>query len=225
MTRRTKRIVGGVGIALVGLALAAVPMLSAAGRFLVENDPLQHADAIVVLTGSYPDRIIEAATLYREGWAPRIILCREPENAGFRKLQSLGVQVPRLFELNRSVAEQLGVPADAITVLERPAGSTYSEAEVVLADVIARGYRSIVLVTSKYHSARAARIYRHLADGRVAIIVRGARDDDFRPDGWWRDRPSTRRVVIEFQKLLTFLLVDRWRLSRVAVPAPTPTPG
>ena len=211
-------------IALLVLAAVALPLLGAAGRFLVEDDPLQHADAIVVLTGSYPDRILEAAALFREGWAPRITLCREPENAGFRKLESLGVKVPRMFELNRSVAVQLGVPPEAITVLDRPAGSTYSEAEVVLADVLQRGYRSILLVTSKYHSSRAARIYRYLADGRVTIIVRAARDDDFQPDGWWRDRPSTRRVVIEYQKLLTFLLLDRWLLPPVRVGADA-TPG
>lgn len=220
---------GGLAIALVALlvlAVVATPLLGTAGRFLVEENPLQHADAIVVLTGSYPDRILEAVALFREGWAPRIILCREPENAGFRKLQNLGVKVPRVFELNRSVAEQLGVPPAAITVLERPAGSTYSEAEVVLADVLQRGYRSILLVTSKYHSMRAGRIYRYLADGRVDIIVRPARDDDFQPDGWWRDRPSTRRVVIEYQKLLTFLLLDRWLLPPVTVTAgATPAPA
>jgi uncharacterized SAM-binding protein YcdF (DUF218 family) len=213
-------------VAVLVLAVLALPVLRAAGRFLVEEDPLQHADAIVVLAGSYPDRILEAVALFREGWAPHIILCRELENAGFKKLRDLGVKVPRLYQLNRSVAEQLGVPPEAITVLDRPAGSTYSEAEVVLAEVLRRGYRSILLVTSKYHSARAARIYRYLADGRVTIIARPARDDDFQPEGWWRDRPSTRRVVIEYQKLLTFLLFDRWRLPSVRVDAEaTPTPG
>lgn len=223
--RRRGWVTGLVGVLL--LAALALPALRAAGRFLVETDPLQHADAIVVLTGSYPDRILEAVALFREGWAPHIILCRELENAGFRKLRELGVKVPRLYDLNRSVAEQLGVPPAAITVLDRPAGSTYSEAEVVLAEVLRRGDHSILLVTSKYHSARAARIYRHLAAGRVTIIARPARDDDFQPEGWWHDRTSTRRVVIEYQKLLTFLLLDRWRLPAVGVGAgatPTPTP-
>jgi uncharacterized SAM-binding protein YcdF (DUF218 family) len=213
------------GAVVLALALAALPLLAAAGRFLVENDPLQHADAIVVLTGSYPDRIVEAALLYREGWAPRIILCRESENAGFQNLRTLGVHVPRLFELNRSIAEQLGVPGDAIRVLERPAGSTFSEAQVVLADAARHGYRSLLIVTSQYHTRRAARIYRHLAGGRVTILVRGARDDEFQPDAWWRDRPSTRRVVIEFLKLLTFLFVDRWQLAPASAPAATPTPA
>ncbi|MDX2169572.1 MAG: YdcF family protein [Deltaproteobacteria bacterium] len=194
-------------------ALAARPLARAAGEALVESDPLTPVDAIVVLTGSYPDRILEAAALYREGAAPRLILCREPENAGFRRLAELGVRVPRLYELNRSIAEQLGVPADAISVLDRPAGSTYSEAEVALEYAQARGYRSLLVVTSKYHSARAGRIYRFLAGNQIRILVRPARDDDFQASTWWQDRVSTRRVVIEYQKLLAFLFIDRWRLT------------
>lgn len=201
--------------------LGAEPLARAAGHALIVTDAPAPADAIVVLTGSYPDRILEAAALYREGWAPRLILCREPENAGFRKLAALGVRVPRLFELNRSVAEQLGVPPAAITVLDRPAGSTTSEAEVVLAYARAHDLRTILLVTSKYHSARAARIYRHRAGDAVRILSRPARDDPFDPDAWWRDRASARRVAIEYQKLLAFLLVDRWRTD---APPPPPRP-
>jgi uncharacterized SAM-binding protein YcdF (DUF218 family) len=211
-------------LALLLAVLAALPLLRAAGHFLIEDQLPAAADAIVVLTGSYPDRILEAVALYRDGLAPRLVLCREPENAGFRRLRELGVQVPRLFELNRSVAEQLGVPPAAITVLDRPAGSTYSEAEVVLEWARAHGVRAILLVTSKYHSRRAARIYRHLGGDDLTVISRPARDDDFDPDTWWRDRASTRRVVIEYQKLLTFLLLDRWRLPR-GTPAPHAPPA
>jgi uncharacterized SAM-binding protein YcdF (DUF218 family) len=215
-----------VAAVVLAAVVAGSLLLGAAGRFLVEEQAAERADAIVVLTGSYPDRILEAVQLYRDGWAPRIILCREPENAGFRKLRTLGVRVPRIFELNRTVAEQLGVPPDAIEVVDRPAGSTYSEAEVVLEYMLQHGYHSLLLVTSKYHSHRAGLIYRHLSDGRVRVTVRPAREDDFQPEGWWHDRASTRRVVIEYQKLLTFLLLDRWRLPPVpahpehSVPAP-----
>ncbi|MGH7790144.1 MAG: YdcF family protein [Candidatus Binatia bacterium] len=224
MSRR-RAILLGAAATLIALAVLALPLLAAAGRYLVEESPPEHADAIVVLTGSYPDRIIEAVALFREGFAPHLILCREPQNAGFRRLSELGVTAPRYYELNRSVAEQLGVPPAAISVVDRPAGSTYSEAELVIEYVLARGYTSILLVTSKYHSRRAARIYRHLAAGKLRIIVRPARDDDFQPDGWWRDRASTRRVIIEYQKLLTFLLLDRWKLSPVRVATPSPVAG
>lgn len=224
-----RRLLLGLAALLVGVAVAyvaAVPVMRRMGHFLTLSEPLEHADAIVVLAGGYPDRILEAAALYREGWAPRILLGREPDNGGYRKLIALGVSMPRLFEVNRMIAEQLGVPPEAIAVVEHPAGSTYDEAEEVIDTVLRQGYRSIVLVTSKYHSQRAARIYRALAGDRVHIVVRAARDDDFDPDAWWHNRVSTRRAIFEYQKLLAFLLIDRWRLPRVATPpsAPLPTP-
>ena len=63
------------------------------------------------------------------------------------------------------VAEQLGVPPSAIEVLERGGDSTYAEALTVLDEVLRRRYRAILLVTSKYHTRRAAEIYRLLAGG------------------------------------------------------------
>ncbi len=210
-------------VALLAVAALAVAwLLPAAGRFLVEGDPPEHADAIVVLAGSYPDRVLEAVELYREGLAPHILLCREPDTGGSRRLAELGVTLPRPSDLNRMVAEQLGVPASAIEVLERAGGSTYDEAEIVLDQVVRRGFTSILLVTSKYHTRRAAAIYRFLAGERVKIIVRPAREDDFQSERWWRDRISTRRLIIEYQKWLNFLLVDRWGLSPMAAPPATP---
>jgi len=215
-----------LGVALLvllagALALAAPPLLRRAGSFLIESEPPEHADTIVVLAGGYPDRILEAAALYREGWAPRMLLGREPENAGFRKLDALGVRVPRLVDINRTIAEQLGVPPEAIGVVDQPAGSTYDEAQVIIDTVLRQHDTSMLLVTSKYHSRRAARIYRFLAGERLRIIVRPARDDDFQPDGWWHSRVNQRRVVFEYEKLLGFWLIDRWRLRT----APTPVPA
>jgi uncharacterized SAM-binding protein YcdF (DUF218 family) len=200
----------------------APSLLRCAGGYLLESEAPQHADVIVVLAGGYPDRILEAAALYREGWAPRLLLGREPENAGFRKLDALGVRVPRLVDINRTIAEQMGVPADAIGIVDQPAGSTYDEARVIIDSVLRHHDTSMLLVTSKYHSHRAALIYRFLAGDRLRITVRAARDDDFQPDTWWHDRVDQRRVVFEYQKLLGFWLIDRWRLRASPTPAVAP---
>jgi uncharacterized SAM-binding protein YcdF (DUF218 family) len=203
-----------VGVALAAVvALAAALLVPAAGRYLVAEDPPERADAIVVLAGSYPDRVLEAVELYKLGLAPRIILCREPETSGFRRVAELGLNVPRPSDISRLVAEQLGVPPQAIEVLSRAGDSTYAEAQTVIDEAARRGYRAILLVTSKYHTRRAAAIYRLLAGGRVKVIVRAARHDDFQSDRWWRHRMSARRLIIEYQKLLNFQLLDRWRLS------------
>lgn len=198
--------------------LAGGPLLAIAGRFLVAEQAPRKADAIVVLSGSVPDRILEAVDLYDGGFAPMIVLCREPENAGFRALRERGATLPRIYQLNLSVASQLGVPETAIVVLERAAGSTFSEARVVLQYLAERGARSILLVTSKYHTRRAGMIYRHLAGGSIDVVTRPARSDGFDPDLWWRNRMSIRRVLIEYQKLMLFHFWDRWKTSP-ALPA------
>jgi uncharacterized SAM-binding protein YcdF (DUF218 family) len=213
-----RRALIAAAVLLVATVVAAPRVLPAVGWFLIEDDPAAHADAIVVLAGSYPDRILEGVQLYHDGVAPRILICPEPDTAGFRRATELGVKIPRPYDINRMVAEQLGVPPQAIEILHHGGDSTFGEAEAVLAEALRRGYTSIVLVTSKYHTRRAAAIYRFLAAGKVQVSVRAARDDDFRPERWWRDRLSARRLIIEYEKWVSFLLVDRWRFSPVARP-------
>jgi uncharacterized SAM-binding protein YcdF (DUF218 family) len=207
-----KRILIVAGL-LAAVWLVSAPLLRAAGAFLVVDEPPRRADAIVVLSGSVPDRILEAVDLYQGGYAPLIVLCREPENAGFRELRARGAELPRIYELNLSVARQLGVPESAITVLERDAGSTYSEARVVLQYLAENGARSMLLVTSKYHTRRAGAIYRHLAGGAIEVVTRPARSGGFDADSWWQDRMSIRRLLIEYQKLLLFQVWDRWKIA------------
>jgi hypothetical protein len=47
------------------------------GRWLVLQDPLVHADAIVILSGHLPDRALEAARLYGAGYAQQVWISRD----------------------------------------------------------------------------------------------------------------------------------------------------
>lgn len=203
----------------------ATPLLTAMGQYLVNDEPLDKADAIVVLAGSIPDRILEAVALYKEGYAPRIFLSRGRNPAGYSQLAALGVHVPRQFELNRSVAEQSGVPSGVLTDVGGEDDSTVDEAEEVLRYANSQGVRTMIVVTSKHHSQRASIIYRHLADPHVRIISRPSRYDEFVADGWWRDRTYRRRVIFEWQKLLAFALIDRWRFHPVLLTADAERPA
>src|ERR1700687_1952521 len=50
------------------------------GRWLVVEDPLQKASAIAVLSGRMPSRALEAARVYKQGYATHVWLthCSEP---------------------------------------------------------------------------------------------------------------------------------------------------
>jgi uncharacterized SAM-binding protein YcdF (DUF218 family) len=213
MRRFLRATLVAVLILAAGAYLARAPLLERAGGFLITEDAPQASDAIVVLSGSFPDRILEAVALYREGYAKQIVLCRDPANHALNLLEQRGVKMQPGFERNRYVAESLGVPPEAISVVGESAASTFGEARRVLDDARERGFRSILLVSSKIHTRRAGAIYRHLAGDSVRILTRPARDDSFRPETWWHDRAQVRRVVIEYEKLLVFYLLDRWRTS------------
>src|SRR5207244_4645903 len=137
------------------LALAAVSAaaVSLAGRLLVVADPLPPStDAIVVLAGSIPSRVLEATDLYRAGVAPRIVVTRERLARGESALHARGVHLPESDEITISALEQLGVPRHAIVRLRRRARSTETEARTVARYACSHRLRRLVVVTSRAHS-------------------------------------------------------------------------
>ena len=64
-------------LAVIVVAVLAAPLaLRAAGTWLVVNDPVEPARAVVVLGGHVPFRAMEAARGYRERWAPEVWVTR-----------------------------------------------------------------------------------------------------------------------------------------------------
>lgn len=187
------------------------PLLGAAGSYLIDDQPRANADAIVVLAGSTPDRILEAVDLYKQGLAPLIVLTRGSESPGIEELRRRGVHLPEPHEQNASIAEQLGVPRSAIDVVPGGAGGTVTEAHVVIDHLRKRGVKSALIVTSKIHTRRAGWIYRGIAGDEIRFTTCASRHDPFDAGSWWHSRGYTRRVVIEYQKLLIYWLRDSWR--------------
>jgi uncharacterized SAM-binding protein YcdF (DUF218 family) len=199
-------------VAVAAIAYAARrPLLTALGGFLIVRDTPRPADAIVVLSGSVPDRILAAVDLYQAQLAPRIVLTREAPLPGLAALRAKGANLEEHHEQNARIAQQLGVPATALWVMDTPTTSTIAEAAALIDYLRAQQIRSILLVTSPAHARRAAMIFRHLAGDRLAIAVCPSRYDPFAADTWWHNRAFVRRVVIEYGKLLNYLVIDRWR--------------
>lgn len=187
------------------------PLLVALGKYLIADEPPHAADAIVVLAGSTPDRILEAVDLYNEGYAPLLVLTQGSESPGIAELRARGGQMDEPHEVNRRIALQLGVPAAAVRIVRGGAGGTLLEAHAVVTELRRMGVADVLIVSSKIHTRRAGWIYRSVAGPDMRITTRPSRHDPFDPRSWWRSRGQTRRVVIEYQKLLIFLFRDRWR--------------
>jgi uncharacterized SAM-binding protein YcdF (DUF218 family) len=207
MTRR-RRLLGAVLIALVLVAvLAHRSILGAIGAALVVEDPLEQADAIVVLAGGMPSRETKAAALYRDGWAPRVIISRPPVTADLRELIRTGIRPRDLQGDSRLVLEKHGVPSDRIVEVTETAATTEAELRLVHALAHERGYRRVILVTWPPHTRRVKVIWeretrRDRLDGRVVV----APIEDFSLDGWWRKRRVAEAVLHEYLGLLLIYL-------------------
>jgi uncharacterized SAM-binding protein YcdF (DUF218 family) len=215
MSRR-RRAVSGVLTALVLLGAAAVlahgPILRSVGRALVVEDPLGRADAIVVVAGGTPSREAAAAALFREGWAPRIILSNQFTPERVRELIALGIRRVDLQGEARLALEKHGVPAAAIVALGEPVRITETELRLVRETAQARGYRRVILVTSPLHTRRVRLIWAREARGQIEGLVVGARrGEEFAVDGWWRHRRMAEGVLHEYLGLLAIYLgVSGW---------------
>jgi uncharacterized SAM-binding protein YcdF (DUF218 family) len=192
-------VAGCVIVCLLLVALAARPVLTALGQWLVIEDPLQSASCILVLGGYLPFRAMEAAAVYRDGWAAEVWLTRYVETREERVLAGMGIQVPAEYGFSFRVLEHCGVPASAIHVLEPPCLDTESELRCALRRMRERQLHGpIVIVTSKTHARRVKVLSKALTGSAEAAIVRYTSEDPFRPDRWFRNTRDINMVAREF---------------------------
>ena len=189
------------GLLLVGFAY--VPILREVAAFLIIEDSLEPAAAIVALGGDPPFREMEAAKLYRAGWAPRVVIVRGARREESRTLQDMGIEVGETWELSREVLIRQGVPASAIVVPEEEAEGTIEELQAVYRAVGSKDTPAI-LVTSKYHTRRTRLTWHHVTAGRSRGIVRSSGQDPFDPTRWWRERRFVLSVVREYLGLINY---------------------
>ena len=182
-----------------GLVLAAV-IFFGLGRWLVVEDPLVKAQAIVVLSGAMPLRAIEAAKLYREGYAPEIWLTYSTEPG--ETLEEMGIPFSGEDYYNKLVLIHEGVPPGAIHVLEPPIVNTADEIKVAAAALKPGKDATVIFVTTKVHTRRVRLLWRRLAPGQARAIVRAASADPFDPRHWWRTTGDALDVVREFLGVL-----------------------
>jgi len=188
--------------------LARHPLLRVAGNWWIVSDPLQHADAIIVIgDDNYPaDRATHAAELYESGWAPVVV-------ASGRWLRSYS----GFAEIIAHDIQSKGVPAGAVVPFAHRAANTREEAEALTGLVAQRHWHKIILVTSSYHTRRARYIFRKVFPADVTVLASPAPDSDYDPSRWWESRLG---VKIFFEESVGYP-VAMWEL-RNRQPAASP---
>jgi len=180
---------------IVGLIVFAAIIFLGLGRWLVVEDPLDKAQAIVVLSGRIPMRAKEAARLYNAAYARQVWLTRANEPAA--SLQEMHIAYIGEDFFNSRVLMHEGVPSNAVRVLEPPIDNTADEIRAIAAELDQEKGTTVIIVTTKVHTRRVRMLWRELSGGRGRAIVRAASTDPFAPDHWWRSTGDALDVVRE----------------------------
>ena len=208
MARRRRFLIALVlilGAAILALILHR-PLLRAAGRALVVQDERRPADAIVVVAGSTPGREERAATLFREGWAPRVVVSRQFMPRRAQRLVGMGIRPLDFQGESVRALELFGVPRSAIITLPEPVEITETEVRTVVAEARAHGWRRVTLVTTALHARRVKLIWGREAGSTIEAGMAVVHNECSAEDGWWRRRRCSEAVLHEYLGLLALYL-------------------
>jgi uncharacterized SAM-binding protein YcdF (DUF218 family) len=184
----------------VFLCVLALVAFRGAGRWLVREDPLASADEIVVLSGSMPARAEEAGKIFQMGYAREIWVSR-PDSPR-EKLESQGIHFLGEEDYNRAILLHQGVPEADLHIFPQPIVNTQQEVAEISSQMRRDGKTSVIIVTSPPHTRRVRALWTKVVGSSLRLIVRGAPEDPFDADHWWRDTRDTFAVVREIMGLL-----------------------
>lgn len=195
----TKRRLIGIFVFIAIVAGGALAFRDA-GQWLVLEDPIATADAIVVLSGGMPYRAEGAVDLYRRKCAPEIWITR-PENPG-PHLAEMGIQFIGEEEYSREIVIHKGVPPDAVRILVGDIVNTEEEINQITHEMQSRRKSRVIVITSPPHTRRVRVLWNRLAATNQVAIIEAAREDPFDRHHWWRNTRDMYAVVREYMGLI-----------------------
>lgn len=155
----------------------------------------ERADAIVALTGPSAERVNAAIRLLEQDKGKRVLISGVNREVRRQELRALTPGSNRLF----NCCVDLGFEAE----------DTIGNAQEIAAWADAKGYDSLIVVTSDYHMPRALTEIRAAAPG-VHLTAYAVETPSLDNSRWWRAAVTARRMTLEYLKYLA-------ALGRVAV--------
>ena len=184
------------------LYLSSSMIMTRLGEFLILDEEPVPSDAVVVLcTGvEYYPRLIEAAELFRKGFARKVVINGNRKTDVLRSLEEKGFErCCPWYEASLRILSMFGVPKDqVICISAEDAYDTVSEAEIVGREILQKEFTKIIITTSKFHTRRARFIWNKRFGDTLSICSVSAKTDPYNPKGWWKEGRQIRWVLAEY---------------------------
>jgi uncharacterized SAM-binding protein YcdF (DUF218 family) len=177
---------------LCAVALVAIfsqRILWMMGAMLVDDEPPEKADIVVVLGGDYiGHRVEKAMQLVRSGYAPKMLLSGPAMLYGVRECVR-----------GAEFAISHGMKPDQVIPVIHNDFSTSDEARDIVPQLRSMGVHKYLLVTSPSHTGRAARVFRRRGPDLIVRSVAAA-DPLWCRGYWWTERECRKTWFLEETK-------------------------
>ncbi len=162
------------------------------------NETPVKSDVIIVLGGGSGERELQASRLYKEHYAPYIIV----SNGGTR-----GKPSTEMAEKEIEWLRGYGVPDTAI-IPELQSQSTYGNAVFSEVTMEKYNFRSAIVVSSSYHMRRGQYIFNKVFKGSgIRLTYCEAKVPDYSPNLWWTTLRGWGFTMSEYEKLAGYLIL------------------
>jgi uncharacterized SAM-binding protein YcdF (DUF218 family) len=192
-------------------------LLKQIGHFLIYEQKPKKADVIVVLNGRDTERSLAAVDLYNKGYADLIVLARGFKQAGCEEFwKRVGADWNSKIFFQRAI-EAMGIPEKSFKIIGDGVTSTFDEANVTKKYLKENGHKSILVVTSKWHSKRTYYTFKSVMknDKEIGITIYPSKYDDFNPDSWWKNEVDAETVFRECVRYIYYILTFRISLLEI----------
>lgn len=178
------------GAVVLVVWLLRVPILNECFDLLVSSDAPAKADLAVVLAGDgYGMRILTAGQLERDGYVSAVLVSGP----------NMNYEVPEC-DLAIPFAVKHGYPETYFRHIHGEYMNTADEAKEIIAELKKENVKSILVVTSGYHTRRAGKYYKNIPGIEARMI---ASPDCYANHGtWWRSREGKKTVLLEWSKTI-----------------------
>lgn len=168
------------------LILKGEDILTYLGVRLVVSDKINQADLIVALGGENI-RKKEAVRLFREGYGKKILFTG--------------------FEIEKEDYYRYGIKDKDFIYPVRFLSNTYEEAVFTRDTSVKYGFKSVIVVTSNYHTRRTSYIFKKLLEKEgIKVMVYPAVSKNLDLEKWWKSRFLRKVVIVEWVGLLYYMI-------------------
>jgi len=199
------KLVGNTTILITGILVAIVAgyfLLRGMGAFLITSDPLQQADAIVVLSGGGLPRIQEGVELFNDKYGQWLVLTETGQID-----PDVGLNTTSISKVDTIM---MGIPSGAVLITQVDADSTYKEAIAVRNLLQQKNLSTCIVVTDPYHTRRASIIFKDIVEkAGIDVSIHSVAGSWYRSDNWFLSGKGWNATLREYIKLIAYSIFYR----------------